>query len=317
VITFGPVPSRRLGRSLGINNMPPKVCSYACVYCQLGRTPNMQVERQSFFEPQEILREVQEKLEKTRSVGEVVDYLSFVPDGEPTLDVHLGSTIDLLRTLGIPIAVISNSSLLWRADVRRDLARADWVSLKMDAVDEEVWRSIDRPHGDLQLGPLLEGALEFTRGFRGELATETMLVHGLNDQENILRQTADFVTRLRPTIAYLSVPLRPPAEKWVLPPTEEAITRAYQVFSERINRVECLIHSEDTQFAYTGNLEGELLSITSVHPMREEAVRQFLAQAGADWSVVERLIEGDQLVPLSYQGGRFYARRLRGVARQG
>jgi len=270
----------------------------------------MQVERQAFLEPQEILQEVQQKLEKTRNAGQVVDYLSFVPDGEPTLDARLAETIELLKPLGLPLAVITNASLLWRADVRQHLARADWVSLKVDAADEEIWRRIDRPHGSLHLDRVLEGALEFARQFRGELATETMLVQGLNDGRGVLRQTAGFIAQLQPAVAYLSIPIRPPAEKWVLPPDEEAINRAYQVLSERINRVECLTHSEDTQFAYTGNLEGELLSITSVHPMREEAVRQFLAQAGADWSVVERLIAADQLVPLQYQGDRFYARRL-------
>jgi len=137
-----------------------------------------------------------------------------------------------------------------------------------------------------------------------------MLVRGLNDDEGTLRQTAAFVGRLRPATAYVSVPIRPPAEKWVLPPDEEAINRAHHIFSERIDHVECLIGSEDDQFAFTGNLEGELLSITSVHPMREEAVSQFLTQAGADWSVVERLVTEGQLVRLNYQGGRFYARRL-------
>jgi wyosine [tRNA(Phe)-imidazoG37] synthetase (radical SAM superfamily) len=100
MLTFGPVPSRRLGRSLGINNIPPKVCTFSCVYCQLGRTIKMQVERRAFFEPQKILSAVCDKIEKTRHSGESIDYVTFVPDGEPTLDPNLGREIELLRPLG-------------------------------------------------------------------------------------------------------------------------------------------------------------------------------------------------------------------------
>jgi wyosine [tRNA(Phe)-imidazoG37] synthetase (radical SAM superfamily) len=138
MIAFGPVPSRRLGRSLGINNIPPKVCTYACVYCQVGRTTEMTIGRRTFYDPDEVLQDVQEKISKSDEAGEPIDYLTFVPDGEPTLDTNLGREIDLLTPLGIPIAVITNNSLLSRQDVRDDLVGADWVSLKVDAVGERT-----------------------------------------------------------------------------------------------------------------------------------------------------------------------------------
>jgi wyosine [tRNA(Phe)-imidazoG37] synthetase (radical SAM superfamily) len=122
--TFGPVPSRRLGRSLGINNIPPKTCSYACIYCQLGRTLHLQTERAAFYDPVLLFDEVAKRLDAVRSAGENVDFLSFVPDGEPTLDLNLGRLIELLRPLGSEIAVITNSSLLWRPEVRDELATA-------------------------------------------------------------------------------------------------------------------------------------------------------------------------------------------------
>src|SRR6056297_3546474 len=112
--TFGPIPSRRLGRSLGINNIPPKICSYTCVYCQQGHSTHMQIERQPFYEPEEIYAEVKGVVARAAEQGEVIDYLSFVPDGEPTLDINLGKEIEMLRPLGVKIAVITNSSLLWR-----------------------------------------------------------------------------------------------------------------------------------------------------------------------------------------------------------
>jgi len=114
MIAFGPVPSRRLGNSLGINNIPPKTCTYSCVYCQLGRTNKMQVERHIFYNPQNILRAVQDKVNKVKETGVPIDYLTFVPDGEPTLDINLEYEIDLLKFLGIKIAMITNGSLIWR-----------------------------------------------------------------------------------------------------------------------------------------------------------------------------------------------------------
>ena len=310
MIAFGPVPSRRLGRSLGVNNIPPKVCTYSCVYCQLGRTIKMQVERSVFYEPEDILKDVRDKVEKSREAGEAIDYLTFVPDGEPTLDANLGREIELLKPLGIRIAVITNGSTIWREDVREDLMQADWVSVKIDATREEVWRRIDRPHGTLRLASILDGALEFANAYGGELVTETMLIEGVNDIAALVGETADFLAQLRPSTAYLSIPTRPPAEEWAQPPAEDVINRAYQILGEKVEQVEYLIGYEGNAFAFTGNVEEDLLSITSVHPMREEAVSEFLARAGADWPVVHGLIAQGQLVEMEYQGRKFYMRKL-------
>jgi wyosine [tRNA(Phe)-imidazoG37] synthetase (radical SAM superfamily) len=315
MIAFGPVPSRRLGRSVGINNIPPKLCTYSCTYCQLGRTASMQVKRQTFYRPERIIRAAQDRVRKARAAGEAIDFLTLVPDGEPTLDINLDREIELLKLLGIKIAVITNGSLIWREGVREALMKADWVSLKMDAVREDVWRRVDRPHGALRLDSILSGALEFANGFEGKLVTETMLVEGLNDGGDHIREVADFLAKLRPAVAYLSVPTRPPAEKWVSAPCEAAVNRAYQILSEGMDAdgkhpaVEYLIGYEGNAFAFTGNVEQDLLSITSVHPMREDAVSEFLKRADADWSVVDGLLGRCQLVATEYEGRIFYLRR--------
>ncbi len=310
MIAFGPVPSRRLGRSLGLNNIPPKVCSYSCAYCQLGRTTRMQVERASYSNAWEIRQAAQAALVSAREAGEAIDYLSFVPDGEPTLDGNLGRAIDLLRPLGVPVAVISNASLVWRKDVREDLMKADWVSLKVDATDEAAWRRVDRPHGALRLGTILDGLLAFAQGYRGTLVTETMLVAGLNDGEAQMRGLAAFLAQLEPAVAYVSIPTRPPAEPSARAPGEDSVLRAHRILSERVGRVECLTGYEGNAFATSGDAASDLLSITAVHPMREDAVCQLLAQAGAGWSVVQGLLSAGQLVQLDYEGHRFYLRRL-------
>ncbi|MCG3156398.1 MAG: hypothetical protein DKINENOH_03022 [bacterium] len=310
MLAFGPIPSRRLGRSLGINNIPPKNCTFSCVYCQVGCTLEMQVERQAFYRPEGLLDEVKKKIVEVRKAGEFIDYLTFVPDGEPALDINLGREIDLLKAFGFKIAVITNASLIWQDEVRNDLMKADWVSLKVDAVNEEVWRQVNRPHRSLQLSSILEGMIKFARIYKGELTTETMLVKGLNDSPKHAEQIADFLAQLKPDKAYLSIPIRPPAEKWVRPPDEEIINVFYQVFDKKVKSVEYLIGAEGNAFAATGNVAEDLLSITAVHPMREEAVKEFLARAHAEASLVQELLARGLLCVTEYEKVRFYLRKF-------
>jgi wyosine [tRNA(Phe)-imidazoG37] synthetase (radical SAM superfamily) len=270
----------------------------------------MQAERRMFYNPQKILRNVQDKVKKVKEAGDPIDYLTFVPDGEPTLDINLAYEIDLLKSLGIKIAVITNGSLIWRDDVRETLMKADWVSLKIDSAQEEFWRRINRPYGTLKLSLIQQGMFKFARTYRGKLVTETMLVRTVNDSKDGLGKIADLLARLGPDRAYLSIPTRPPAEKWVQPPPEEIINQAYHILHERIDQVEYLIGYEGNDFAFTGNAEEDLLSITAVHPMRKEAVSNFLTRAGADWSVIQRLIDRDELIEMKYKGRKFYMRRL-------
>ena len=313
MIAFGPVPSRRLGRSLGVNNIPPKACTYSCVYCQLGRTSKMQVARQAFYDPSTVVREVQGKIREAKEAGSRVDFVTFVADGEPTLDFNLGEEIAALKSLGLPVAVITNGALIWRKDVRKDLENADWVSLKVDAVREEIWHSVDRPQGSLRLASILDGMAAFARDYRGTLVTETMLVEGVNDSADHLGELADVLAQLDPAWAYLAIPTRPPAEAWVRAPSEEIVNRAYQTFCEKLKRVECLTGYEGNAFDFAGDVERDLLSITAVHPMRRDAVDAFLARAGEDWSVVRELIDQDRLVEVSYEGQDFYIRKLNRV----
>lgn len=306
VTVYGPVPSRRLGRSLGINTLPSKVCSYSCVYCQAGRTTRLRVRRDMFIRPEELVEEVAERVGKLRGRGEIVDYLSFVSNGEPTLDGNLGRTIELLKPLGIRIAVITNASLLWQAPVREELAQADWVSVKVDTVREEQWHRVNRPHHVLRLPELLEGVRSFADNFPGCLETETLLVRGVNDCPDDLERTARYIARLNPVRASLSAPVRPPAEPWVEPPTHDVLKRAYQIYRGCGLPVELLVSYEGSSFFSVGDARKDLLAITAVHPMREDAVREFLSRKNCDWRMVRELIDEGRLVETEYGGNRFY-----------
>jgi wyosine [tRNA(Phe)-imidazoG37] synthetase (radical SAM superfamily) len=310
MIVFGPIPSRRLGRSLGINHIPPKICSYACVYCQLGRTIQMQVERQAFYDPDEIVEEVRDKVVKVLDQGEEIHYLTFVPDGEPTLDINLGVEISALKGLGIPIAVISNASLIWQEEVRADLMDADWVSLKVDAVRLATWRKVNRPHGSLNLEKILEGIQVFVDQFPGVLATESLIVKGVNDSEMDFQGLSSFLGEIQPDVAYLSIPTRPPAEKSVRSADEESINLAYQLVKDKVGRVELLLGYEGNAFSFTGDVKEDLLSITAVHPMREDAIEYFLAKAGSSWELIDELVRQEKMVEIQHDGKRFYLRRI-------
>ena len=270
----------------------------------------MRVERGEFYEPDKILRDVEDKVRRARRRGEAIDYLSFVPDGEPTLDLHIGEEIKLLRKLGLKIAVITNSSLIWKTDVREELLMADWVSLKLDALSPDVWRKVNRPHGSLSLGRILEGISEFARVFKGELATETMLIQGFNDRAEEMEKISVFVAGLKPKKSYISVPIRPPAEKGIHPPDAYSLNLTHQAFAEKSIDTEHLIGYEGNAFAFTGNVEEDLLSIMSVHPMRDDAVREFLRNAKAEWEVIENLLNENKLVEIKFENKVFYTRKL-------
>ncbi len=311
-LVFGPVPSRRLGRSLGINNVPPKSCSYSCLYCQLGKTRDIAATRKAFYTTEEIFEHVKRKVDLIEARKEDINYLTFVADGEPTLDLNLGNEISLLKEIGLPVAVITNSSLIWQNNTKKDLLVADLVSFKVDAVNEKLWRRINRPHKNLKLDTILEGITDFAREFKGKIITETMLINCINYNDEF-EKIAEFLTHLeRLDKAYIAIPTRPPAERFVAPARVETINAAFQAFAEKLgsSKVEYLIGYEGDTFSYTELVEEDLLGITSVHPMRKDAVKEFLKNTNENWSIIERLLRENKLVELHYEGKLYYMRKL-------
>lgn len=270
----------------------------------------MQINRTSFYDTNKIISEVKNTVTHLQEKGEPIDYLTFVPDGEPTLDTNLGEEINRLAQLDMKIAVISNASLIWREDVQKDLLAADWVSLKVDAFSDDVWYTINRPHKSLDHKNILSGILEFAARFKNTLAMETMLLHEVNDGKKELRKIAQFLAKFQPHYVYISIPTRPPAEEYVKAAKESKINLAYLTFQQHGVNAEYLIGYEGNEFSSTGNLEKDLLNITAVHPMKEEAVRKLVEKCGATWSSVNNLIHQEKLVKLQFEGDTFYMRKL-------
>ena len=308
-LAFGPIPSRRLGRSLGINNVPFKHCSYSCIYCQLGRTETPITNRRSFHDPEDVVKAVTNRVELLRQRDEHIDYLTIVPDGEPTLDISLGLLIEGLRPLKIPIAVISNGSLLSQESVRNDLGRADWVSIKVDTTDEEVWRALNRPESSLALGPHLDGVRAFAHSFGGTLVTETMLISGVNDDLAAISDTARFIAELDPETAYLNTPVRPTALPNYHAPSPLHLMAVANAFSKEFPRVELIPESEDLELSATGNFEDDVLGIAAVHPIRERELRTLVAKTDTTWEAVDSLVRSGRLSVVEHNGVRFYVAR--------
>jgi wyosine [tRNA(Phe)-imidazoG37] synthetase (radical SAM superfamily) len=308
---YGPVPSRRLGKSLGVNNIPFKICTYSCIYCQLGRAVKVQAKRQEFYGPAELLEEAKRILSSIHHEEEYPDYITIVPDGEPTLDSNLDILIRKLQTLEIPVAVISNASLTHLPEVRNALLHADYVSLKIDTVNEETWRKINKPHRSLRLDEIISGIRSFADKYHGKLVTETMLLQGFNDSQKELEEIARFIESFRTDTVYLAIPTRPPAYREAIPADESALNRAYHIFREHSGHVELLTGYEGNAFSSTGNFREDLLSITAVHPMREDAVLGLLDKTNGNDDLLEGLIE-ENLIQKTYYGGyTYYLRKFR------
>jgi len=309
-IVFGPIPSRRFGQSLGINNIPPKICSYSCVYCQIGKTENFSIERRQFYKINEIIEPLEKTLNNLKKRKERVDYISFVPDGEPTLDINLGIEIEKIKKFGIKVAVITNSSLIWRQDVRDDLLKADLVNCKIDSVSKEIWEKINRPFKGLDIDKIKEGIKEFSNEYKGKFVTETMLVKGINDEKEELEKIGKFLEEIKPDICYISIPTRPPTENWVEVPDTKNINIAYQNFANKNLKVEILTGTGKGSFGFTGKIEEDILSTTSVHPMTEEQIEKLLEKSGKNWKVVDNLIKNGLLKQIEYGGRKYFLRNF-------
>ncbi|MHC4914530.1 MAG: radical SAM protein [Planctomycetota bacterium] len=226
---FGPVPSRRLGLSLGVDLVPYKTCSYDCVYCQIGRTSECTAERRDFGGVEEALEEAAARL----AAGPRPDYVTLSGSGEPTLHSRLGDAVSGLKALGVPVAVLTNGSLLWRDDVARDLAGSDLVCPSLDAATPEAWRKVNRPAAGLGLSRVLEGLVSFRAGFPAQIWLEVLLVAGVNDSEDDVRRLAETAARGAPDRIQLNTAVRPPADAGVMPVSPEALERFAEFFTPR------------------------------------------------------------------------------------
>jgi len=263
---YGPIPSQRLGQSLGIDPIPFKTCNWNCIYCQLGRTVPLTNERREYVPPAAILGEVRAAL-AAHPPG-TIDWISFVGSGEPTLHAGLGAMIRQVKGITtLPVAVITNGSLLYQPEVREALSAADAVLPTLVAGTEPLYRRITRPWPELTFALLVEGLMAFRHCYNGKLWVEVMLIKGLNDTEAALRELARILRRIEPDAVHITLPNRPPAESWVESPDAGGLVRATAILGE----VAQVMHLAPGSLNLTGNenLLDAVVAVITRHPMRE------------------------------------------------
>jgi len=264
---YGPVPSRRLGQSLGIDPVPAKTCNWNCVYCQLGRSKPLINERLDYFSPEVILAEVDKAL-ATHKPGEI-DWVTFVGSGETTLHAHIGWLIRQVKELTqLPVAVITNGSLLYLPEVRQELMAADAVLPTLDAGNAKLYRKINRPHPAITFEHLVDGLIAFREEYKGKLWVEVMLVNNLNNTSQALWETAEILQSIKPDEIHVTLPTRPPAEAWVKPPGSEGLMRAMAILGYTAE----VAHPAEGSFDLSGydNPADAIISIITRHPMSQD-----------------------------------------------
>lgn len=294
---YGPVPSRRLGISLGVSPIPKKTCNYSCIYCQLGRTDKMVYSREMYVRLVDILDEFEKTKDKVRDF----DAVTIVGEGEPTLYLGLGKLIRGLKDrTDKPVAVITNGALLFDPDVREELMAADIVLPSADAWDEESFRKINRPIGLLNYREVRSGLMEFSKNYEGQLWLEIMLMKGINDSEETLQMYRELLKEIRYDRLYINTPVRPPSEDFVRYLDREDMERAEEILGG--TSIELLV-SEGFQSIVEDDLEA-VVGIIKRHPMNRFEVEGFLAKRGTVGSgpLLETLGSDARVETLRYKG---------------
>ena len=265
---FGPVPSRRLGFSLGVDTIRSKYCSFDCIYCQIGKTTFLEVERRRFFDPDEITEEV------IRRVSEVsrVDFVTFSGSGEPTLNSDLGYMIrEIKKKTRVPIAVITNGSLLFREDVRGDLMDADVVLPSLDAASDDIFHYINRPHALIELPVIIEGLRQFRNIYKGELWLEIMMIKGVNDDPEELAEFKKILDYVGADKIQLNTVTRPPSEENAGAMDASALEGVCRFFGNRCEVVsafdksaECTEDDADWEENVLGIIERRSMSLEDI-----------------------------------------------------
>ncbi len=301
---FGPVPSRRLGLSLGVDVIPYKTCTFDCVYCECGATTKKTCTREAFFEPDEILGELDRWLSSAAGKPDVV---TLSGSGEPTLYARMGELIDGVKRLtGLPFAVITNSSLLWMSEVREELSRADIVVPSLDAAVREDYLRVNRPHAECTLERLVGGLETFLASYRGTVLLEVLLVGGYNAGEANLEALRGTIGRLRADRIQLNTAVRPGTEPGVEPLDGETLERIRRSFGPRC---EVIAAAAPTRMSHEGKVfEETILALLSRRPCTAADIcAAFGAPPPAVDEVLSKLVS-DGKIRAERRGDRLYYR---------
>lgn len=310
---YGPVRSRRLGYVIGINNVKKNVCTYNCVYCPVGRTECCSMCANNCLSPYGLNLSVRNKLNELNDSQKKINYIVFAGSGEPTLDSGLSKEILFLREFGYKIAVFTNASFLWNENIMETLMFADYVSVKIDTVDEETWLKINRPHKRLQYEKILDGIRAFSNKFQGTLSTETMLIKDIDDSEKEIERLSEYLKTIRKSASYFMTPVYPPAENYAVAPDDKTLAKLSLLIKEKVPEAVLLCCPEKEEFYATDDFENELKGILSLHPVGVDAVKRFVKGNG-ELKTLNDLINNNDIEEVIFNGKAFFKLKNDAVA---
>ncbi|MFO7887793.1 MAG: radical SAM protein [Eubacteriales bacterium] len=298
---YGPVPSRRMGLSLGVSPIPKKTCNYSCIYCQLGRTDKMNIERQDFFPLEEIKEEFLDYIKKNKNY----DVVTIVGEGEPTLYKSLGKLIYFLKkNTDKPIALITNGGLLKEQSIWKELLPLDIILPSLDASKENEFKNINRPHPSIEYKKVINGLIGFSKKFQGELWLEIMFVKDYNDSNKSIERFKSILSKVSYDRLFLNTPVRPPAENYVKEPNEDFLNSA--VKSLKATPINLLV-SEGFKSIENNHYES-ILTIIKRHPMNQYEIKSFLENRNCDnyQEVFKKLDNSKEIEKVFYKGYNTY-----------
>jgi len=302
---FGPVPSRRLGFSLGVDLVPFKTCTLDCIYCQLGKTTCKTVERKEYVSSRKVIAE----LEKVLTSPKRIDYITLSGSGEPTLNSNAGEIIrEIKRMTSILVAVLTNGTLLTDGILREELTSADLVIPSLDAATPETFERINRPHPSLKIDRVIEGLVNFRKIYKGKIWLEIMLVEGVNESDSELAALRRAVKPMKPDKIQLNTPIRPPAEDWAKVVKQERFSEIREFFGDNCEII-ADFKRRRRQKAYLRDVEGEIFTLISRRPVTGEDISSSLGlHINEVIKYVENLEKEKKISSKIYQGERYFNR---------
>ncbi len=299
---YGPVPSRRLGFSLGVDLLPFKTCSLDCIYCQLGGTERKTVQRKKYYDIDAILGQIKSVI----ATGQRIDAITFSGSGEPTLNLSIGKLIrEIKKNTSIPVAVLTNSTLLTRKSVRDSLSLSDLVVPSLDAATQEIFVRMNRPNASLRIQRIIMGLKKFRQEFKGEIWLEVLLVKGVNDSPSHIQKLKEAIAEINPDKIQINTVVRPPAEKSALPLSPQELKKIRNIFGKKAEVVADF--SRIQHLPASRNLEEAILSMVARRPVTLSDMSKSLGRHKNELiKHIDPLLKRNKIKSVIHQGKKYY-----------
>lgn len=302
---FGPVFSRRLGLSLGVDLVPHKVCTYDCIYCECGRTLLKTEDIKEWVPADEVINEIRDYLKENSSI----DFITLTGSGEPTLHSKIGFIIEEIKKItSIPVAVLTNGSLLYKKEVRDSIKKADVILPSLNAVSDKIFRAVNRPLDIFALPKVIEGLVALRKEYQGEIWLEIVFVKGLNDSPEEILKIKEIIERIDPDKIHLNTVVRPPAENWAKPLSFEEMEKIKDILGDKAEIISYKKGKEER--IEEKDIEEKIKELAKRRPVTlEELLNVFKLEKKEMSEIIDYLLKKRKIKKENFEGKDFYTSR--------